>query len=217
MKSQRRVIFGLFLILIGVVLLLDNLDILPGLPDYIFNWVNIFLLVAVANLLAGNIRGAFVFSIVWGFFTLHQYANFDMRDYWPLILVAVGLSLMMRKQLGSGSTVPDEYFDEINVFGGSSKKFTSQNLKGGKCTNIFGGSDIDLRESKAVDGATIEVFTLFGGCDIIVPQDWNVSVNTTSIFGGFDDKRESISRPGGITVRITGMTIFGGGDLKTSK
>lgn len=217
MKSQRRALFGLLLILIGVVLLLDNLNVIPGLPDYVFNWRNIFLLIAIINVMSGNLRGALVLGAIWGFFMFHEYWDLDLRDYWPLILVVIGLGLMLRKGPKGPRVVADEYFDELNVFGGSSKAYNSQNLRGGKVTNIFGGSDIDLREAKAPEGATIEVFTMFGGCDLIVPRDWNVSVNTTAIFGGFDDRREVAPSTDGPTIYIKGLTLFGGGELKNVK
>ncbi len=217
MKSQRRALLGLFLVLIGSVLLLDNLNIIPEIPDYIFNWINIFLLIALVNLLSGNARGTAIFLILWVFFTVNQYFDINMRDFWPLILVIIGISLIMRKSFGGTNLVDDDYFDEVNIFGGSSKKFTSQQLKGGKSTNIFGGSDIDLRGAIPESGAVIEIFTLFGGCDIIVPDDWNVNVKTTSIFGGFEDKRITPPNHNGPLVYIKGTTIFGGGDLKSMK
>ncbi len=215
MKTQRRAILGIFLVLLGVVLLLNNLDYIPDLPDYLFTWINIFLLIAVVNLISGNARGAFIFLMVWVFLTFREYIDMDIRDYWPLILVVIGLSFIIRKRNAGTNIFAKDYFDEVNVFGGSSMKFTSQNFQGGKTTNIFGGGNIDLREAKAKDGAVIEVFTLFGGCEIIVPSDWKVNVGTTSIFGGFEDKRFVKPNEIGPTVFITGTTIFGGGEVKS--
>ena len=40
--------------------------------------------------------------------------------------------------------------------------------------NIFGGSSIDLRDCQPVDQAKIEILTLFGGCEILVPENWNI-------------------------------------------
>ncbi|MEP1891886.1 MAG: hypothetical protein ABJJ14_09455, partial [Cyclobacteriaceae bacterium] len=80
--------------------------------------------------------------------------------------------------------------------------------------NIFGGSDIDLSESKPIDGATIEIFSMFGGCDITVPKDWQLEIDTIAVFGGFSDKRKTITTTGPRVV-IKGIMIFGGGDLKS--
>jgi predicted membrane protein len=215
MKTQRSAILGIFLVIIGMVLLLDNLEIIPGLPDYLFTWINIFLLIAVVNLLSGNARGAFIFLMIWVFFTFREYVDMDIRNYWPLILVVIGLSFIIGKRRTGKNIIAKDYFDEVNVFGGRSMKFTSQNLQGGKSTNIFAGGNIDLRDAKAQDGAIIEVFTLFGGCEIVVPDNWKVNVGTTSIFGAFEDKRFVKPDATGPTVFITGTTIFGGGEVKS--
>ena len=218
MNSQKRPLFGLFLVLIGLVLLLSNLGVLSGLPGYIFSWINIFLLLAIANLFSRNYRGVLLFAALWGFFILRQYTDIQLRDYWPLILVVIGLSMLMRKRLRSQVTsTTDDSFDEINIFGGSTKKYTSTSLKGGKITNIFGGSEIDLRDCQPEKVVVIEVLTLFGGCELIVPKEWNISVDTTAIFGGFDDKREASSHKDPAVVYIKGITIFGGGSLKSTK
>lgn len=217
MESKRRSILGLLLVMAGIILLLDNLDLIPGLPYYVFHWTNIFLVIAVINLLSGNQKPAFIFAVIWIFFFSREFYYFDLKDYWPLILVAIGLSFIIKNKRTSKSEIEDAYFDDINIFGGGSKKFTSQQFQGGKSTNIFGGSDIDLRESNPQDGATIQVFTMFGGCNIIVPPDWNVAINTTAIFGAFDDKRDPMPKRTDFTVHVRGLIIFGGGELKTSK
>jgi predicted membrane protein len=64
----------------------------------------------------------------------------------------------------------------------------------------------------------IDVFCLFGGTKLIIPEDWNVKIRVTSIFGGFSDKRHimpetRISEETQLV--ITGLTMFGGGDIKS--
>lgn len=219
MKNNRRAFFGLLLALIGIVLLLDNLNIIYGIPRYLFTWPSLFIVIALFNLISGNRGAALLFGSIGGFFMLERYMELDFRTYWPVILIIIGLSIMLRRRsyLGNDPVVSDNYFDDLNVFGGSEKRFTSQHLEGGKITNVFGGSDIDLRGTSPVDGATIEVFTMFGGCNILVPPHWNVSINTTSIFGGFTDKRDPSPDRSDFTIYVRGITLFGGGELKSSK
>lgn len=219
LQSNRRLFFGIFLILIGIIILLDNLMIIPDLPDYVFSWPGIFIIIAVFNLISGNRGAALIFGSIGGIFFLERYMDIDFKTYWPVILVIIGLSIVLKRRTARGSNpvINEDFFDDLNVFGGSEKRFTSQNLKGGKITNIFGGSDIDLREARPVDGCTLEVFTMFGGCDILVPAHWKVAIDTTSVFGGFSDVRETTADKSDFTVYIKGMTIFGAGELKSSK
>ncbi|HCX22369.1 MAG: hypothetical protein CMB80_07285 [Flammeovirgaceae bacterium] len=218
METKRRTLLGIILVLVGLVLLLDNLHLIPGLPRYVFHWANIFLVIAVINLFSGNRKPAFIFLVIWVFFTLDRYYYVNFEDYWPLIIVAVGVSFIIRNKASKGlDGFSENYFDDINIFGGSNQRITSQAFEGGKSTNIFGGANIDLRDAKPVEGATIQVFTMFGGCDIIAPPEWDVQIGTTSIFGGFDDKREKSSTSSEYKLHIKGFTMFGGGSIKSSK
>jgi predicted membrane protein len=74
--------------------------------------------------------------------------------------------------------------------------------------------DADLTPGENV----IDMFTLFGGSTLVVPRNWEVKVEITSIFGGFDDKRmyekQETSADDKILI-IKGLAIFGGGDLKS--
>ncbi len=57
---------------------------------------------------------------------------------------------------------------------------------------------------------------VFGGSKIIVPQDWDVKVEVSAVFGGFTDKRiksPEIERDLSRTLIIKGIAIFGGGEL----
>lgn len=218
MQSNRRAILGLLLVLIGILLLLDNLGVIPGLPNYLFTWPSLFFLIAIINLISGNRGGALIFGCIGAFLVLERNVDVDFEVYWPVILVIIGLAILLKRRAETtNSEINDRYFDDINIFGGSNKRFTSQNLDGGKITNIFGGSDIDLRDALPRDGAVIRVFTMFGGCQIIVPPYWNVQVDTTAIFGAFEDKRDKSVEKSEFTVFIKGVTIFGGGEIKSSK
>jgi len=56
---------------------------------------------------------------------------------------------------------------------------------------------------------------LFGGSSLIVPSDWNVKVEVFNIFGGYVDRRMSNQVDYNKTLVIKGVTIFGGGDVKS--
>lgn len=218
MHSNRRAILGLLLVLIGVLLLLDNLGVIPGLPQYLFTWPSFFFLIAVVNFVSGNRGGALIFASIGAFLVLERNVDIDFQVYWPLILVIIGLAILLRRRSHTANAeIGDRYFDDINIFGGGSKRFTSQSLDGGKITNIFGGSEIDLRDALPREGATIHVFTMFGGSNILVPTDWNVELDTTSIFGAFEDKRDKAVSNHTYTLRVKGVTIFGGGEIRSSK
>jgi predicted membrane protein len=221
MHSNRRAILGVFLVIIGGVLLLDNLNILPGLPRQLFSWPILLILIGVFNLFTGNRGAAIILIAIGGVFFVQRFTHFyfDFRTWWPAVLVVIGLAFILRKRSGnlSSGEISDKSFDDLNLFGGSKKRITSPELHGGQITSVFGGSEIDLRDATPVDGAVIEVFTLFGGCKLIIPPHWNVSIETTAILGGFDDKREPSKGTSDYTVYIKGVTILGGGEIKSAR
>ncbi len=214
-STDKKALTGLILVLIGAIFLIDNLGYGYIFPGWLFTWPMIFIAIAVVNAFTGNFKGALFFLLFGGFFLLQQYGLFDFKTYWPLFLVIVGLVFLIRNRDRASISADDPHaLDETSIFGGSEKKFISDQFKGGKITSIFGGSSIDLRGSKPVEGASIELFTLFGGNELRIPSDWKVEIGSTAIFGAFTDSRSNVDINPIYTIKITGLIIFGGGDIK---
>ena len=107
----------------------------------------------------------------------------------------------------------------IAIFSGAERKGVWDAPKNLNVVAMFGGSDIDLREARIpAGGLAINVAALFGGVDIIVPDDLNVEVSGAGIFGGFGGKNHrGSSDPRTPTVKITGVAIFGGVEVKIKR
>jgi hypothetical protein len=126
----------------------------------------------------------------------------------------------------SDSSAP--LLNEVNIFWGRRRRIISRNFVGGEIVNIFGGFDVDLRESDIQGGEVeIEVVTIFGGGEIRVPGNWEVIMETVGIFGGCNDHTAHPDRTGpGATAPngsalpqpkrlvIKGVAIFGGLAIK---
>lgn len=226
-KTDGRVWFGLILVFLGGFWLLDNLDIVPYyIPDYFISWKT-FLIVLGAYFIFGRKKPepGIIMIAVGTVFLLQDLDLFRVRDiwhvFWPLAIIAVGVSLILRRRGGqSTDQIKDssDYIDDTAVFGGGERKIDSQSFKGGKITAIFGGSEIDFRSANLAEGKNIlDIFVLFGGTDIKVPPDWTVEVDVTAIFGGFSDNRSSALKvvpDKSKVLRVKGFVMFGGGDIK---
>ncbi len=81
-------------------------------------------------------------------------------------------------------------------------------------TNIFtmfGGVELDLREAVLSQReVTMSVTCIFGGVSIQVPPGVRVINSGVPIFGGFSQDNEEPLDSSAPTVRITGLTVFGG-------
>jgi predicted membrane protein len=106
---------------------------------------------------------------------------------------------------------------EFALMGGGDRVVTSQDFRGGEVTAIMGGFQIDLRGAAiAGESATIEIFTLFGGVEIKVPQAWRVVMSGTPILGVFTASTSPI-RDESVPVRtliVRGTAIMGGVEVK---
>jgi len=90
-------------------------------------------------------------------------------------------------------------------------------FRGGTLDTWYGGGIIDLREAQLdAAGATLRVRALFGGAQLVVPEEWNV-VSTVRGLGGIGDGRPHVDRPiDAPTLRVDGTVLFGGFGITSS-
>lgn len=109
---------------------------------------------------------------------------------------------------------PDAFLTGTAILTGYKRRILSQALRGGDLTAIFGGFELDLRRAALQDNqATLDVFVLFGGGKIMVPQDWHVDIRTTAIAGAVEDKTMAMGeapQTGHPRLILTGTALFGG-------
>lgn len=80
---------------------------------------------------------------------------------------------------------------------------------------MFGGNTIDLREAVFESNVCeIDVFCMFGGIDVKIPEGVDVDNQTIAVFGGSDTKRLPPPDPGAPTVVVRGFVAFGGLTVK---
>jgi hypothetical protein len=134
--------------------------------------------------------------------------------FWPLVIVVIGLSIVLRKPWSPNEKVIDANGGEtFAAFSGVEKTIQSQAYTGGRVTAVFGGTKLDLRTAGITDGATIEVFAAFGGVELLVPRDVKIVFSITPLFGGGNDKTQP-DATASKTLHIRGTALFGGVDVK---
>ena len=217
--KNRRPALGILLVVIGAVLLLDAARLIPLSLWWIAKWYTLLIAIGVFNLFTNNRTAGVILIAVGGLF-LASGANlfdFNWNYVWPIVIIIIGLGFLFRNKIQSTEVIneTDNFFDVVSIFGGSKQAVSGASLLGGRVTSIFGGSEVDLRSANLAPGAAIEVFTMFGATEILVPANWNVNVEVSSIFGGFENKRTPISSADAPLLKIKGMTILGGGEVKS--
>jgi Cell wall-active antibiotics response 4TMS YvqF/Domain of unknown function (DUF5668) len=112
------------------------------------------------------------------------------------------------------ATDGDSMMSAVAIFGAVTRGNNSSSFRGANLVAVMGGLEIDLRNA-AIDGeAIIDMFAMWGGIEIRVPDDWTVSSQIVPLMGGVEDK----TRPprGAVTHRLTlrGMAFMGGIEIK---
>jgi len=221
-QIDKRIYLGVIFIMIGLVWALDNIEVIPPqISDFVFRWENILILLGGFLLVSReNIRVGAILLALGVFFALDNWFNINLTlwDLWPLALVFIGIYLIGRKASVGEEITTSEESNTVNdtaIFSGGDKLITTRNFKGGTLTAIFGGSNIDLTSSQITDQhAVIDVFYMFGGSKIRVPQDWQVDLQVTNIFGAISDKRKfTENQQDTKKLIIKGLIVFGGSEI----
>jgi len=221
-----RAIFGIILVLFGLAMMAKSFDLVSPEVEYVlFSWPMLLVVLGVIFLITGNRNTTgIVLFLIGTVFLLPRFLDipYSFHDiFWPVVFIAVGILILIKAFAHSGRKDPDvapDQIDDVAILGGNERRINSKNFKGGKITSIFGGTQISFTEAELAEGEiVIDMFSLFGGCTLIIPKDWEVKVEVTSILGGFADKR-IFGDPGsgqkGVLI-IKGMAIFGGGEIKS--
>lgn len=236
--SDKRLYFGIIMIILGVIMIFERLNLIPeSVADLLISWQMLLVGIGVISLIGGNRTAGTILIVIGATFLIPEMITVphEIRQiYWPLILVAIGVSILFRqrehKKISAFSepviNIPNDNsgnsmntFDDFVIFGGREIFVNAQALAGGKATSIFGGIEFDLRKANLQPGgAVIDCVSVFGGCGFKIPMDWNVRNEVTTIFGAFTDKRgdtysEKYYDPSK-TIVIKGVSIFGGVEVK---
>ena len=217
---------AVILIAVGVLFLLDNLNVLD-IGNFWEFWPVILIAVGLMKLTGSNFQDKSSASVLIGMGLLFLLLNLNILywdeiwQFWPLILILIGVSIIFKHKNRSesdGSKHSENRVDVVAIFGGNSKRITSDHFEGGNVTALFGGAKLDFGGAKLAEGENVlDVFAMFGGAEIRIPKDWNVQIKGVPIFGGFEDGRHSIpaeEKTKGRTLVIKGFVMFGGLELK---
>ena len=221
-RRLRPVLPGLLVITLGIVFLLDNLDLVESGRILRF-WPVILIVAGVKYLWEARDRGkAFVGAVLAGAGGLLllleslYIIDFDVWDLWPLILVAIGFRMLAFPR--SDPAVADDATDAVEncsaFLGSVERRNRSADFRGGSVSAFLGGVNLDLTGADmAGDHAVLRVSAMMGGIEIRIPEAWTTEVRCTPMLGGVEDKTRG---PAGATKRLVleGAVLMGGIEIR---
>jgi hypothetical protein len=227
-RQRSRVVFGLFIIAVGVFALLDNLHLFDSHLVQPF-WPLVFVALGALRLSRPGAPRHWLFGgalIAAGVgMTLQNLGVFHLqwRDLWPLALIWLGLSVVTKGiafRAGAGGS-PGQRVERLEhgaridasaTLSGIVLKNDSQEFAGGEINAVMGGVEIDLRQAAIVSEAALHLSVIMGGVEIRVPREWSVVVKGSPLLGGIEDKTIPPMTPGK-RLLIEGSVIMGGVEI----
>lgn len=225
MKKLGNILWGIVLIVVGVIFGLNALEI-TDINVFFDGWWTLFIIVpsliglikeedktgALIGLLIGIVlllccRDVLSFGLIWKLII-------------PVILVIVGLYIIfkdtfqhkVRKEMEKLNKSDKNSY--CSTFGSQTINFDEEEFKGCELNSIFGGIKLDLTKAILKEDVVIHASSIFGSITICMPSDMKVKVVSTSIFGGVDNKYKNTSEKTCKVIYINATCVFGGIDIK---
>lgn len=227
MKKVSDIMWGLILIIIGVILGGNALDIF-NINLFFDGWWTLFIIVPTfIGLVTEKDKTGNIIGLIIGLFLLLACRGlFDFKLIWklifPLIFVIIGLSLIFKnninkevsekiKKLNENLSSNDGY---TATFSGQNLNFDGEEFKGSNLNAIFGGIKLDLRKAIINEDIVINASSIFGGIDIYIPDNCKVKIKSNSIFGGVSNNKKCNVDENSYTIYINASCMFGGVEIK---
>lgn len=227
MKRISDIMWGLILIIIGIILGGNALDIF-NINLFFDGWWTLFIIVPTfIGLVTERDKTGNIIGLIIGLLLLLSCRGlFDFKLIWklifPLIFVIIGLSLIFKnninkevsekiKKLNENLSSNDGY---TATFSGQNLNFDGEEFKGSNLNAIFGGIKLDLRKAIINEDIVINASSIFGGIDIYIPDNCKVKIKSNSIFGGVSNNKKCNVDDNSYTIYINASCMFGGVEIK---
>lgn len=225
MKRINSILLGIVLVAVSAVLTLNALQI-TNIEIFFDGWWTLFIIVpSFIGLFTGHDKTANIIGLLIGaFLLLACQNNLDFDMLWklivPVIIAVIGIKMIIGGVIGNRGFVKSIETNGDNIkkgfaaFSGQDINFDNEIFKGAELTAVFGGIKCDLRNALLEGDTVINTCSIFGGIDILLPENVNVKVTSNSLFGGIDNKKHQNSKDNQYTVYLNATCIFGGVDVK---
>ncbi len=227
MKKFGNVLWGVVLIVIGVIFGLNALEI-TNINIFFKGWWTLFIIVpSFIELFRGDSK---MWSLIWlvvGIALLlcaQNILSFSLigKLIFPFILVMIGISIIFKdtinkkvtEKIKTLNTNKGDFDEYCATFGGQKCDLSGQEFKGANLDAVFGSVELDLSKAIIKKDQVINANAIFGGIDIRVPTGVNIKVKSTPIFGGVDNKVKTDYKENLPTLYINGVAMFGGVEIK---
>ena len=225
MFKTSNLLWGIVLITIGVIFGLNALEI-TNINLFFNGWWTLFIIVpSFIDLFKEKDKTGNIIGLIIGIVLLLGCNNIiDFNLIWklivPIALIIIGISFIFKDTINNKIKKEMKKLNKNNeneyyaTFGGQDLNFQNEEFSGCNLNAVFGGIECDLQDSIIKKDSIINASAIFGGITIIVPNNINVKIISTPIFGGVSDERKNNNKESKVTLYINATCIFGGIEIK---
>lgn len=226
MNRGNQILWGVILVGIGLLLGMNAMGI-TSFNLFFDGWWTLFIIIpCAAGLFSGKDITGNLIGLGVGVFLLLcclDILNFNLlwKLVFPVIVILLGAKLIFGNLLDRNSSEIKRIAASSGavryvtaVFSGEKINFSGEVFQSGELNAVFGGVDCDLRNAIIEQDCFIQASAVFGGIDILVPDNINVKVSSNSLFGGISNKKANHLDESIPTLYIKGSCLFGGIDIK---
>lgn len=224
MKKYKNIVYGIMLILLGIIIALISLGIIHTNLFFKGWWTLVIIIPSIIGLLFEDDKLGNLISLIIGILLLLGVRNIIdykilLKLFVPILLVTVGLSLILKNILESKKTlrikelnkVKDNTKDIFATLSNENKKIIGE-FKGISIDAVFSSVELDLREAEIKKDQVINVSAIFSGVTILTNNNIKVIVKSDSLFGGVSNHIEE--KDEAKAIYINASCLFGGVEIK---
>ncbi len=225
MNKISTVLWGLVLVVLGLILGLNALDI-TDINLFFSGWWTLFIIIpCFIGLFQNKGKLASFIGLCIGIFLLlaaQGIVSFELlfKLLIPAVLIAIGLGIVFNAIFSSAVQKKLKNVDKNGLesyaatFSEQKVDKTNEEFKGANLDAVFGSVVLDLQKAIIKEDPVIYTSSIFAGTTILVPNNVNVKVKSTSIFGGVNNKVLTQNKENLPTIYISAFCLFGGADIK---
>ena len=228
MKKFSNILWGLLLILVGLVIGLNSFGI-TDINIFFDGWWTMFIIIPCAiELFRSRYKIINIIGIATGVaILLFCQGVFTLETLWklclPTVLVLIGLTLVFKDALFGKKNANFKRSDNnagkedtiSSILGNKNIKYDGQVFYGNDLTAVLGNITCNLRNAIINEDVIINANATLGKVEIFAPQGINVEVKSTALLGGVKDmRRTSETLVNAPTIYVSGLCFLGSVEIK---
>lgn len=225
MNKTSNLLWGMVLIIAGLIFGLNALEI-THINIFFNGWWTLFIIIpSFIDLFKEKDKTGNIIGLTIGIFLLlacNNIINFDLiiKLIVPISLIIGGFSFIFKDAIKGQINKEIKKLNKNNLneyyatFGSQDLSFRNEKFEGANTNAVFGEITLDLKDALIEKNVIINASSIFGSTTIVVPDDINIKIVSTPIFGGVSDERKIKTKESKLTIYINATCIFGGIDIK---